>query len=914
MFSALLAIGLASCGDDKNQSPSDQPAAEDTTPQSSTAPCKGDECTAKQTEAETKMAACDFAAAYEALDTVYAAQISDNKIDAQTALDRSVLGLIHLLYREDVQKLLPKLGFIANSGLVDFKPLWEGNNGLFKQIFTGNHDYEGFADRMPMTIAKDDDKSWKDTIDKSITFDNVLDVLVSLKPELESLASSLEEAAKLTGSNAISPNEKIGCGLNNFKVDAADLNAMAALLMAADAAIDLLSHYDFDFSIRDTLNPPDGEISVYIPHCRVFFDENGEIVKDECKSMYDIDYHDWECEEFEGWNEDETIQLCRKPVEIIPFTESCSVELDDKKTPVEDSCKEKYSVDYTTLFCGERGDEEDPYLECAIPGKSDDYKAFEKYANMLIPHLFMPTASPRKVTGATGSAAFQKAASLFLSALNGSAKGAFFDFSKIPSGALNDMKDIAKAMADGSGDLSKFIKPGLKADLKKVFDDVLYAQKGDMQIDVTGDEVDLSGKYWIGDFVQAVYGDEVFLNEKLPNHILNTSLISHDTYYGEGIDYIELEFMTDRKYDATFSSEWENLPLGSWLNPHEYFGQICSEGDECPEKCPDPQSPYFYRDSSSPNGFICSACWDKCEGDTPYCVYNIFEKRSYCIDKPECPAGTQAYAIEFPNPETDEWIKFASCMEMDGMEAYEYCRDDNGDAPNGVYVHYDKAADSYVCSHCDKTCSGETPYCVPQEPDYEYSNYICAAVESCPENTQFASNGQCMPKDDSPCPDELKTKDICITEKDGDYSESTLYYCNTEGKVSIINRYETECKEVDVSTYGTDLKTISVLVELRPDASPMPPECDESGIQTECVYTLDDKEAVSGYACTKATDGTPVTINLASRGIYLQVCTEAQFCGHSDELGKATCMEPEPEPEPVEPEPEPEPIEPEPEA
>ena len=888
LTSVALTVGFTGCGDDKEENtnqPTQDPIAdpENPTPDNpSVEPCKGDECSAKQQDAENKMASCDFAQAYEALNAVYTAQVKDNKIDAQTALDRSILGIIHILYREDVQAILPKLGFIAKSGLVDFKPLWQGDNGIFKQVFTGNHNYDGYGDLIPMTIAKDDDKAWEDTIDKALTFDNVLDVLVNLKPELESLASSLEEAAKLTGATALSPNAKIGCGLNNFKMDAADLNAVAAVLMIADAAIDLIAHYDFDFNIHDTIaDAPEPHGSSELVSCRVTL-SNDEVIEDECHSL---DYKTLACDSEPGYDENTTELWCMSKDK---GSASCIVNLDAKGNPTEDECKTKFSLDYKTLFCGKNSYDDENYLECIIPGDTDEEKKVEKYANMLLPHLLKATQSKRKVAGTDGVSAFKKAASLYLQALDGSAKGAFFDFSKIPAGALQDMKDIAKEMADGTGSLAKFIKPGLTVDLNKVFKDVLFAADNEFQKDPTANnDIETYGDDWFGDMFSGIYGDEVFLNEKLPNYILNTDLISHEVYYGEGIRSIALEFHANDKYDATFSSAWEDLNLGKWLNPHYYFAPQCIEGEECPELCSD-ETPYYFKDSNSADGYICTACWEKCEGKTPYCVSNIITGLAYCIDKPECPKGEQPYYG--PSPIDDEFIYDATCVSMDGYESYHFCADDNGQAPNGRYVHYDKTKDAYTCSHCQDACTGDTPYCVNRYPgeDY-YFAYFCAATESCPDGFEFAMNGQCLPKSGTPCPDELKTKDICLTQKTDEFSESALYYCNSYGEVNVIETYNSECKEVDVSKYGTDRKTIAVLVET------MRPECAENDIYLDCVNTPDDKTALTGEVCVKTTDNTMVSINLMDRGIYLQVCTDNQYCGYSEELDMKACIDFEPE-------------------
>ncbi|MBQ1927180.1 MAG: hypothetical protein II180_13785, partial [Proteobacteria bacterium] len=205
-----------------------------------------------------------------------------------------------------------------------------------------------------------------------------------------------------------------------------------------------------------------------------------------------------------------------------------------------------------------------------------------------------------------------------------------------------------------------------------------------------------------------------------------------------------------------------------------------------------------------------------------------------------------------------------------------------------------------TCRPCEEKCGSDKPYCVSENPDDEYSRYFCAATESCPDGFEFAMNGQCLPKSGSPCPDELKTKDICITQKMGDYSEAALYYCDRYGEVSISERSDAECKEVDVSTYGTALKTIFVLVDQHSDA-PQFPACGKSGVSTECIYTSDNKDAISGYACTKATDGTLVTIDLLERGIYLKTCSENQYCGYSEDIEMHTCFDLEADPEVPEP-------------
>ena len=580
LFTTALTFGLTGCGGDSDDSPGTQSSAE---------PCSGDECAAKQKEADTKMASCDYAAAYEALDSVYAAQLKDDKVDAQTALDRSILGLIHIFYRPEVQAILPKLGFIAKSGLVDFKPMWSGAHGIFKEAFTANHNYEGIEDLIPMKIFtnqcedEDDCGYWFDTIDKTLTIDAVLDVLVGLKPELESLAGSLEAAAKITGGNALTPNAK--CGFENVKFDAADLETFAAMIMAADAAIDLLSRYDFNFSIYD---------------------------------LFNINYSDSEDYELSA----------------------CDVELYEERKV--DTCKDEASLDYKTLTCYPL-DNYDKELKCVIPNDSTYYKDRAASANKIIPHLFRASTSKRKSAGLAGDAAFKKAASLFLSALDNSAKGKFFDYSSIPAGALSDMKDIATEIANGTADFSKFVQPSLKLDLNKLFKDILVAKDGDFKIDFSEDGTYPYGDaVWVGNIAMSVFGEEIFLNQSLINYIFDAKIISHYTFVSQYLYDIEINFSIDSWYDATFADDWEDMSMTNWINPNEYLGLICEDGDYCEERCPDENKPYYIRDSSNPKGFICSACWEKCEGETPYCY--VDERNRLCSAIETCPTN---YTISF---------------------------------------------------------------------------------------------------------------------------------------------------------------------------------------------------------------------------------------------------------------------------
>ena len=361
---ASLSFGMAACSDD------DKSKDENTTPPAVddiSGACSGDECQAKQQEADSKAEACDFDAAYSAINAVYLGQVASNKVEPQTAFERSVLGIIHLLYRDEVQKLLPRLGFIASNSVVDFKPVWNMPGGFFEQVFKATHEYGDVYEKLPLRYAQED-VNYLDTIDRKLTFDEVLDVLVALKPDLESLANSFAAAAATK--SAISPSSNFGCGLNNFQMDAADLNMMAAIFYAADAFIDLLAKYDFNYGIYDYFKAEDAiydDDRLELDSCFVNFDGSGNVSSNECQDEYDKDYKTLECFDLSLYGDSDNRQVC------------------------------------------------------FIPDDSDEYKNRQKLLDLLNPHLFKKTSKSRQNSGLDGLKAFQNFASHLLNALNNTA-------------------------------------------------------------------------------------------------------------------------------------------------------------------------------------------------------------------------------------------------------------------------------------------------------------------------------------------------------------------------------------------------------------------------------------------------------------------------------------------------------------
>ena len=510
-LTAVMAFGFGGCSDDKVKDDNNPGGVEP-----SETKCTGDDCAQNQEDAKTQMETCDFVAAYDSLNPVYLSQVSNNSVDAQTALDRSVLALIHLAYRQDVQQLLPKLGFIATNGIVDFKSMWNRSDGVFEQIASAKHDYDRFND-FPMLWYQNGD-NYLDTIDKTLTVDQIVDVLVNLKPDLEALADSLQYAAKAAGSQTLSPS--MSCSLNKFKMDAADLYAMAAFVLAADAVIDLISHYDWNIGLYDYLKL------------------NQDISKsDEIK-----------------------VDVCR-------------VEKDNGNT--DDRCRADFNLDYKTLTCFLEGKDRswEQYACYIVSEDNNDTKLRYQMVDMLEPHLYKKTTSSRKSSGLAGTDAFKKAVAAFKAALNNKANAEFFDFTKIPDRALDEMKKIATSATSDSIDLSYFIHPSLIIDTKRLFSDILYrSDKLRPVLTEWSDDnyVGLNNYLKWSDMFQFVIGDEIYLTETLANHVTNTTLVS---YTAEAlVQYIDLYISADSRYDATFADDWSDLDIGAWLNPHNYFG------------------------------------------------------------------------------------------------------------------------------------------------------------------------------------------------------------------------------------------------------------------------------------------------------------------------------------------------------
>ena len=60
--------------------------------------------------------------------------VEDGNLDAQTAIDRSLFGLIALTAQPSIQDVLKKLKFNQKDGKVSFRALWDNEKGIFNAM------------------------------------------------------------------------------------------------------------------------------------------------------------------------------------------------------------------------------------------------------------------------------------------------------------------------------------------------------------------------------------------------------------------------------------------------------------------------------------------------------------------------------------------------------------------------------------------------------------------------------------------------------------------------------------------------------------------------------------------------------------------------------------------------------------
>jgi len=205
---------------------------------------------AEITAAKADLTACDFSKASKSYDTIYsAAAATTDKMTADIAVTRSVLGLINLLNNDKLKTILPKFGFEANQ--MDFSYFWKSSTkGVFAIMQSADKDYDKLLDNFEHP-AYSGDKDFFEVLDKSFTLGDVVAVLVSMEDDFDSLAASFEAAAKLVPAGQVVTVADAGCGLNKLKFSNADLYAFAAMLRLTSSVVDLAGSLDLNMTMED---------------------------------------------------------------------------------------------------------------------------------------------------------------------------------------------------------------------------------------------------------------------------------------------------------------------------------------------------------------------------------------------------------------------------------------------------------------------------------------------------------------------------------------------------------------------------------------------------------------------------------------------------------------------------------------
>lgn len=249
MVSAL-SMGLAACGDDSgSESPTDKKA-------NGEACEKAEECVSNYCSDDKKCAdsphaaACDFDKAYVDANAKYETLLALNKLDAQTAVDRSFFGLIALASQPDIQAILKRLKLKDQAGVVSFKAFWDNEPGIFSAMAAKKSNPDA-VDQLSATWHNlaPYTEVWYKEIDKTLTIDDVLNALIKTKTQLESLAEGFVKAGDLLKDGK--GNSTGGCDFNKLEFYAQDMYSIATVLYAASATISLASNYDFNISIAE---------------------------------------------------------------------------------------------------------------------------------------------------------------------------------------------------------------------------------------------------------------------------------------------------------------------------------------------------------------------------------------------------------------------------------------------------------------------------------------------------------------------------------------------------------------------------------------------------------------------------------------------------------------------------------------
>ena len=244
------------CADNPASSKKDNDAACDKADE-----CKSGYCNDQKKCADKYAGTCDFENEYSAVDAKYKKMVEDGNLDAQTAIDRSLFGLIALTAQPSIQDVLKKLKFNQKDGKVSFRALWDNEKGIFNAMANKVYDADAldYLNDTLESFVKNND-TWYKICDKDITVDDIIDVLIDTKPQLESLAESFIKAGELLQDGSLASTG--GCGLGKLEFSAQDMYIFATILYASEVAIEFLSNYDFSMSMAKLADYSDSDLNM----------------------------------------------------------------------------------------------------------------------------------------------------------------------------------------------------------------------------------------------------------------------------------------------------------------------------------------------------------------------------------------------------------------------------------------------------------------------------------------------------------------------------------------------------------------------------------------------------------------------------------------------------------------------------
>ena len=197
-------------------------------------------------EASASLESCDMRGAHESFDAAY--RLDSSHPDA--ALGFALTDTILLPEDPEVTSALALLGF---TGPIDTELVW-GEGGVLEQLRgdTPCREVVEFAEGVvPYPPITDSRVDGIDVLAEGLTAQQLLDHLQALDERFERLAAAYETAAAAMDSREVTIAG--GCGAGRLVIQQPELYAMAAVLVAIRAIIQVAPTYDWSFLVTDFL-------------------------------------------------------------------------------------------------------------------------------------------------------------------------------------------------------------------------------------------------------------------------------------------------------------------------------------------------------------------------------------------------------------------------------------------------------------------------------------------------------------------------------------------------------------------------------------------------------------------------------------------------------------------------------------